>query len=212
MGPIANMEMSVRVVTVVVPVAVYFLILGLLNTRRHPQVLTGKADFALLIAALSPLAFMPAVGVLGASPAAAVIIAVAIALGIVLLAPPGRSWVIYNLPAGAAREVVADALEQMGLTVTRSGEAYVIAGYDATVTVEAFPLLRNVTVHLRGGGKELAGDFQRVLAWRLAGVESEATPMAVSMLLVAMMMLAAPLAMMARDVPQLVRIITDLLQ
>ena len=42
----ANMDMSMRIVTVVMPVAVYFLILGLLNSRRHPQLLTGRRDFA----------------------------------------------------------------------------------------------------------------------------------------------------------------------
>ena len=211
MAPMANIETSLRVVTVVVPVAVYFLILGLLNTSRHPQMLTARADFALLIAALSPLVFLPAAGVLGASPVAAVLVALALAVGIILLAPQGRSWVIYNLPIVSAWGAIAAALGRLGLSFRRVGDSFLIDGRDAAVTVEAFPLLRNVTVHLRGGGKHLARDLQRALAWQLASVESEATPMAVSMLLLAMAMLAAPLALMARDVPQLVRLLTGLL-
>ena len=57
----ADLGSTVRVATVVVPVAVYFLILGLLNSRRRPQMLSGRLDFALMITALSPLFLVPAV-------------------------------------------------------------------------------------------------------------------------------------------------------
>jgi len=54
-----QLSASLRVAAVVVPVAVYFLVLGLLNSRRHPQLLRARRDFLLLIAALCPLFVLP---------------------------------------------------------------------------------------------------------------------------------------------------------
>ncbi|MGB2822184.1 MAG: hypothetical protein WBF17_14465, partial [Phycisphaerae bacterium] len=59
MGHMPDLGVSLRIATVVVPVALYFLVLGLLNSRPRPQLLRGRRDFALLIVALSPLFVLP---------------------------------------------------------------------------------------------------------------------------------------------------------
>jgi hypothetical protein len=211
MTGLADIAISTRVVTMTAPVAVYFLILGLLHTRRRPQMLTGRVDFALLIASLSPLVFLPAMNYLGGSPLAAVVLAVCLAAGILLLSPGGRSWVVYNISPHAARDAVAAALRTMGVDFARSGEDFLADAGRVIVTVDNFPLLRNATVHLTGGRRPFARSFEAALARRLEALECPTSPMAISMLLVAVVMLAAPLAMMAPDVPQIVRLLTDLL-
>jgi hypothetical protein len=208
---IADIAVSTRVVTVTVPVAVYFLILGLLHTRRRPQMLTGRTDFTLLIAALSPLVFAPAMSYLGGSPLVALIVGASLAGAILLLAPPGRSWVIYNICPHTARDAVAAALRAMEVNFARSADGFLADAGRITVTIETFPLLRNATIRLTGGQGPLARAFQDALARRLAVLECQTSPMAVSMLLAAVVMLAAPLAMMAQDAPQIVRLLTDLL-
>ena len=72
---------SAEIATVVVPVAVYFLVLGLLNSRPHPQLLSGRLDFALLTAAISPLFAVPVLRYFGIS---LLSVATAVALGLYL--------------------------------------------------------------------------------------------------------------------------------
>jgi hypothetical protein len=211
MTGLADIAISSRVVTMTAPVAVYFLILGLLHTRHRPQMLTGRLDFTLLIASLSPLVFLPAMSYLGGSPLAAIIAAVCLAGAILLLSPGGRSWVVYNVSPHAARDAVAAALRTMGADFAPSGDDFLADAGRIRVTVDSFPLLRNATVRLTGGTRPFAQSFQAALARRLEALECPTSPMAISMLLAAVVMLAAPLAMMAPDVPQIVRLLTDLL-
>ncbi|MCJ7543553.1 MAG: hypothetical protein MUP47_03140 [Phycisphaerae bacterium] len=212
MTGIADIAVSTRLVTMTVPVAVYFLILGLLHTRRRPQMLTGRADFALMIAALSPLVFLPAMSYLGGWGLWALAAAAGLAGAVLLLSGGGRSWVVYNISPHATRDAVGAALRAMHVNFARSGDRFVADAGRLTVTIETFPLLRNATIRLTGGQTPLARTFQDALARRLEALECQTSPMAVSMLLVAVVMLAAPLAMMAQDAPQIVRLLTDLLQ
>ena len=81
-----QLDVSQRMATVVVPVALYFLALGLLNSRRCPQLLRGRRDFALLIVALCPLFVCPALGWVQSTAAALGLLALAGASAFALLA------------------------------------------------------------------------------------------------------------------------------
>jgi len=202
---------SMRIATVVLPVAVYFFILGLLNSRKTPQLLTGRRDFVLMIAALSPLLLLPLVEALRPWPLAAAV-ALAGAVGAVaLLAPRGQNWVVYNLPADQARQIIARTLEQLGVGHQVQGSSFRLDG-SARLRISGFPLLRNVSLYLEGGRDDLGKRLEDQLARTLATVPAETTPMGVSLLLVATAMLVAPLAMVAHRVPEIVRILADLLQ
>lgn len=202
---------SMRVATVVLPVAAYFFILGLLNSRKTPQLLTGRRDFVLMIAALSPLLLLPLVEALRPWPMAAAL-ALAGAVGAVaLLAPRGQNWVIYNLPLEQARRIVARALEQLGVSAEPQGASFRVDG-NARLRISGFPLLRNVSLYLEGGHNDLGKRLESQLSRTLASVPAETTPMGVSLLLVATAMLVAPLAMVAHRVPEIVRILADLMQ
>ena len=204
------LTVSLRLATVVVPVAVYFLILGLLNTRGHPQLLTGRRDFALLIVALSPLFVLPVLGWLGVSGLTVVLVVAVVAGCIWLLAPREGVWVVYNLPQGMAYDVVARALKAMGLGFERAENGFRIPSQNATVEISGFWLLCNVSVRLRGG-EGLGRRFEEQLARTLASVRVEASPMAIAMLLVATGLLVAPLTLVAHRAGEIVRILTDLL-
>ena len=83
-----NLGRALQIATTVVPVAVYFLVLGLLNSRRHPQMLSGRLDFSLMIAALSPLFLVPAVQYVGASLLTITGLVVALTAGVLVSAFP----------------------------------------------------------------------------------------------------------------------------
>lgn len=207
---IGQLADSLRIAAVVVPIGLYFLVLGLLNTRAHPQLLTGRRDFALLAAAIGPVLLQPIVAVVGTSPAALAGAAAALAVPVLLLTPRGRSWVIYNLPFRQAGPVVRDALADLHLPAHPADGGFHL-GAGRFLAIEGFPLLRNVTVRLVGGDARLAADLHAALADRLGRIEGEATPAAVALMLVATAMMVAPLALVARRVPEIVRLLTDLL-
>jgi len=206
-----QLSFTLRVASVVAPVALYFLILGLLNSRRHPQLLTGRQDFALLIVALSPLVLLPLLNFLGPS-APALLAATGACAGAIALAAPARgNWVMYNISPGEARKAVQNALEDLGVSARRVGRELHLPG-GAVISLGAFPLLRNVSIRLTGGRDDFDLRLQDALAGELHNHRAETQPMAMAMLLVATAMLVAPAALMARHAPEIVRILTDILQ
>ena len=206
----SNITGPMEIAAVVAPVAVYFLVLGLLNSRPHPQLLSGRMDFAILTVALSPLLLMPLLSWLGVSLPAVAAAAVVLGAGALVLAPRGRNWVVYNVHASEARAAVAGALRKLGLEFRLEGGGYALDG--ASVRFGAFAPLRNATIRLVGGDRELARRFEKALGEVLRSCEAQTSPMAVSLLLVATAMLVAPLALMAHRVPDIVRLLTDLIK
>lgn len=207
-----HLAMGMTVATVVVPVGMYFLILGLLNSRRRPQLLTGRRDFAILILALCPLFVLPLVAYVGHSPLGTLLVIGATAAAIWAMSPRGRTWVIYNLAPDRASEAVGRALEAAGCTPRRRTGGFDLADRGAEVNLSGFPLLRNVSVRMVGCDPGLVKEFERRLESELAGIRVESSPMAVAMLLVATGMLVAPLTVVAHRAGQIVRILTDLLK
>ena len=210
MTPPAQLAALLDIVTVVAPVGVYFLILGLLNTRRCPQLLSARRDTAILLLALSPLLGVPLVrygmlSPLGGSAGLAALLAVG-----AVLAGRGHKWVIYNIPAGRARQAVARALDRADIAHQPDRNTFHLPRGGAVV-LSVFPLLRNVSVRWTGGNEADARRFADELATLLDHVPAETSPMAVSLLLVATGMLVAPLALLAGRAPELVRLLTHLL-
>ena len=205
----SGMSVPMGIAAVVAPVALYFLVLGLLNSRAHPQLLSGRMDFAILTIAISPLLLLPMLNWLGLSPAFAAAAIAVVGVGALILVPRGQTWVLYNVQGEQARTAVASALRRMGLEAQFQEGAYLLDG--ARVLVSGFSPLRNATIRLLGGDKSLARRFERALWDVLRGYEVQASPMAVSLLLVAAAMLVAPLALVAHRVPEIVRLLTDLI-
>jgi len=201
---------STQIAAVVVPVAVYFLILGLLNSRSRPQLLSGRLDFALLIVALGPLFVLPVLRCWGLS-APVVLSAVGAVAAVAMLVPRPNTWVIYNLRATDARDAVERALRSIAVDFRANATGFAFSNRDGRLRIGEFPLLRNVTVRLDTDDDRLGAKFESALGLALADYRTEASPMAVSLLLVATAMLVAPLAMVAHRLPEIVRLLTNLL-
>lgn len=206
----AQLGTLLQVALVVGPVAGYFLVLGLLNSRRTPQMLPGGLDLAILLTALSPVLVIPAMQWTG-EPLAVLIAAAGVIGGIA--AWPGRApcWVIYNLSARQARQAVADGLADLGEPAEATATGFDLPARRARVAVSTFPLLRNATVRLDARHGEFACRLAGCIQDRLDRHEVTPSPMAVSLLLVATGMLVAPLAMLAPQADEIVRLLTNLL-
>ncbi len=201
-----------RVVTTIGPIALYFMLLGLLNTRQNPQMLTGRQDFAMLLVAISPLALQPMVYYLGGGAAMVAACAIIIFGAIWLLAPRGRTFVIYNLPRKQGLDIILRSLESIGLDAKVTPRGVELSDDKGIVQIDSFPLLRNISLRLTAGCDETWAAFEENLAGRLARIEAPASPMAVTLLLIATGMIVAPTVLMIHHAPEIVRILTDLLQ
>ncbi len=207
-----QLSTTLRIATIVVPVALYFLLLGMLNTRRHPQMLSGRQDFALLLLALCPLAFQPVMLYLGGGVSTMLSCAAVLGFGIYLLAPRGKSWVIYNIPYKKSRDTIVSVLEDMGHRPVRTRRGVDVDSGAACVEISSFPILRNVSLKLLGGDGNLWAEFESNLAACTGKIEADSSPMAVSLLLVATLVIVAPMTLMAQHAPEIVRLLTDMLQ
>ncbi|MCL2701835.1 MAG: hypothetical protein FWE88_09130 [Phycisphaerae bacterium] len=215
-----QLTFQMRLAAIVLPVALYFLVLGLLNSRRHPHMLTSRQDFVLLMATLSPLLLVPAMGMLHGPWAVAVAAAVLGGLGTLLLTDHrDGQWVIYNLPQEDAFDVMERCLARLGAktkTVANGLEFFdksANAHTDGTcmrLEIRPFPMLRNVSLRLRNADPHFTRRFRDELSRQLAAMEAPTTPMAMGLLIVATAMMMAPLAMIVQKAPELVRLLTDL--
>lgn len=206
-----HLASAIRIASVVVPVATYFLLLGLLNSRRKPQLLTGQQDFCLLMATLCPLFVLPILSSIGIT-TWTVSVALCASVGMVaLLMPRQRTWVVYNLPSEMVRSVISQTAASMGEAVEPVGGNFRLKGTDGVIELGGFAILRNVSIRLRNVSEEFSHAFESALHRRLAQVYVETSPAAVSLLLVATAMLIVPTTLMVHRVPEIVRIISDLL-
>ncbi len=208
-----TIDLSVRIATVVVPISVYFLLLGFLNSRSHPQLLTARQDFALLMGALCPLFVLPVVDYLpGGSLTYVVAVVGLVALGVKLLAPGGHGWVIYNISLPDAHRALRRSLQKMGHEPARTPRGLDL-GEGGALEVSAFPMLQNVSVKLTEGDAATARQLEETLHQQLCREPAETPPTAVAMILAATAMLVAPLALFASNgAVEIVRVLTDLLK
>jgi len=223
-----QLTFTLRLTAIVLPVALYFLVLGLLNSRKHPQLLTSRQDFVLLMTILSPLVLVPGLGMLEGFWSVALAAALLGGLGLLLLTDHrGGQWVMYNLSPDQALDLAERCLTRLGARVTHTASglefeettaahlantAGVAVGNPPRVVLDVrpFPLLRNVSLRLRNASPHFTRRFRDELSRQLAATESPTTTMAMAMLIVATAMMIAPLAMIVQKAPELVRLLTDM--
>ena len=211
----AQLELSLQIALAVLPVAVYFLILGLLNSQRRPQLVSARLDFSLLVACLSPLVVLPLLNWIGATGSSVTIAAAAVAGIILVLAPRGQQgWVIYNISRPEAQDAVEQALRHAGVRHERLNDGRLRLAGGVTLRMSAFSMLRNVSLRVEGSSSnsEVLSRFERCLAELLGELPAVVTPMAATFVLVATAVIVAPLVLLADHVPEMVRIISSMIQ
>jgi len=210
-----QLKLSLQIATVAIPVALYFLILGLLNSQRKPQILSERLDLSLLLAAFSPLYLTPLLRWIGAPPVG-VFITVAIMIGGIALAAPGakRGWVVYNISTKKLLQSLSRSLRRANLPFERRGDEFLLE-MGPRIRISPFPLLRNVSIAIEGvdeAHRPAVQRFEAELRRGLGQVEVTASPMAASFVLIATAMIVVPLVFMAGRMPEMVRLLTDMVR
>jgi hypothetical protein len=190
------------------PLSLYCLAMAGINRRPNPTLVSGLADFAWAVMAVSgflivggPAALasihdtwrrgvhrgsFDAVGasVLGADWPWLLLWAAyfaAVVIGVVLAFRRRRAWsVIYNIDSGSADSALADACRRLGIAIERRGGQIVLdkAGRPAELELRAAPILRSVTLDWRSDPLAIRSFVEDELQRRLGTTAVPVNPIA----------------------------------
>ena len=198
------------------PLAIYLLLLGVLNLSRRPLLTTGARDIAALGVALSGLVligplelFMPrdlafrfgSLGWLYWMLLASFYLSCLTLL--VLSTRPRLS--LYNITADDARQVLARVAPQLDPAAHWAGDALTLPELRVQLVLDPFPLLRSVSLASVGPRQSFQGwkRLENALRQTLAATETTPNPAGVSFCLFGAVILAAIATRWMRD-PQAV--------
>lgn len=196
------------------PLAVYFLVLGLLNSQRRPQLVTSRTDFITLAVAFVPVLLAPVFfltahhswPLLGLG-------ALAGAFAFLALLPRQRSgWVIYHTTEAETLALLCQAVRRQGRKAEICRNRSVVIDGIATFRLSAFPWLGCVSIHVdpRADARfldELEADMSR----RLAERSLLPSPIGTCLVLIGLALGSVPVWMMFRHMDAIVDVVRDLL-
>jgi hypothetical protein len=175
------------------PVAIYMLLLGVINLARRPLVVSGSRDAAALGLAVSGLVFVGPMALLFPEGVAAhfgpagtrylwltFIALLAIFLIVVLLVLRPR-LIVYNISVDQFRPILAEVVERMDPEARWAGDCLFLPGLGVQLHLESFGWMRNVSLVSSGPkqdyqgwsrlGHELAAALRGTeVPWNLAGL------------------------------------------
>jgi hypothetical protein len=149
------------------PLAVYLLLLGLLSLSRHPLLVSGGRDAAVLGLSLSGFAiigpislFFPEVLFARFQPYLWLLMAVFFAFCMVLALLTLRPrLVIYNISADQLRPILAELVERLDREARWAGDSLMLPTLGVQLHVDHSPFWRNVSL-------VSVGHRQNYLGWR----------------------------------------------
>lgn len=200
-------------VALIAPIAVYFLLLGLVNSHARPCLISSRSDFVALTCAVMPLLIAPVPALVRAGTAWLVSVEAAIAAWAFfsMLPKSNAGWVVYNISPVRCRAVLESCLRQIGWEGTWDADTW--QGEEGTVHVSHLSLLRNCSIHLelRGSATERATELGGALEERLSRIGQLPSTAGICMLMLGAMLLTVPVWMMGRHIQELVEAVVHLL-
>lgn len=147
------------------PVAMYLLLLGAVNLSRRSLMVSGGRDAAALALAVAGLVVVGPMELFYPSESAVwlgskvwvlllALYAMCTVLWVLLLRP---RLVIYNISADKLRPILADVVNQLDPDARWAGDSLVIPGLGIQLYMDAFRLLRSVSLVSAGGNQTHAG-------------------------------------------------------
>ena len=163
------------------PVAMYLLMLGMINLSRRPLMVSGGRDAAALALAIMGMLivgpfdlFLPQASVLHYGPKAWVMVltfyGLCVAMGILMMRP---RLVIYNISADKLRPILAEVVAGLDSDARWAGDSLVLPNLEVQLSVDNFRIMRNVSLKSVGGSQDLHG--WRRLEQGLVGALSQET-------------------------------------
>ncbi len=147
------------------PVAIYLLLLGMINLSRRPVLVSTVRDTATLALALSGMIVIGPMELFFPYSAAArfgdyvwllltLLYVMCVVLILLLLRP---RLVIYNISVDKLRSSLAEAVERLDADAHWAGDSLVLPHLNVQLYVDNYPALRNVSLVSAGGSQSQAG-------------------------------------------------------
>ncbi len=139
-----------KLLLLVGPIAVYFIVLGLLNSQSVPRLVDARTDFLVLTFAVCPVLLAPAPSLWQQGYGWVLAPALALAALVMRALLPRRNsgWVIYNLSVHRARVLVERCLRDLGWRFEAADGVLKVTQPGLEIRFSSLPVLRNVTCHL----------------------------------------------------------------
>ncbi len=178
------------------PVAVYLLLLGMVNLSRRPFLVAGTRDAAVLGMAVSGLVIVGPLAMLFPHTAAAhlgpfgtelvwlfLLALYGLCLVLVLLTLRPR-LVIYNIPVDQLRPILADIVERLDPEARWAGDSLVLPALGVQLHLESLGWMCNVSLVSAGPNQNLSGwrRLEDELSVALRQVEVSRNPRAATLL------------------------------
>jgi len=146
--------MLARVYVALFPLALYLLVVGVVNSRRRPLLTTGTYDLVALAFGLSGLVLVGPLQwllkslqwMLIAPTAPILLIGIFVSGAAVLILSQPRRLVIYNLSVKSLRETLWEMLKAIDPEARIAGSRVMLPCLGMEVQIEAFPAFRNVSI------------------------------------------------------------------
>jgi len=204
---------SLLVVGLVAPIAIYFLLLGLVNSHARPCLVSSRSDFISLTIVMAPLLIAPMPALANRSLWWLLALEVLLAGWAFFAMLPGRwdGWVIYNISGRRCRAAVEAALRDLGWGGSWKGDVW--RGEIGELALSSIPLLRNVTLHtgrLSRRSAERLAELDRALQHRLMRIEQLPSTAGACLLVLGVALLAMPIWMMGRHIQDVVEAVVHL--
>jgi hypothetical protein len=211
-----------RLCIALLPLAAYYLALGVVNFSKRPLVLNGARDAAGLAAALAGLIavgplelFMPAAAATRFGGFAWLLLVAFYALICslaILLARP--RLVIYNILPDQLRPILAELVPSLDPQARWAGDSLAMPTLGVQLHLDALPTMRNVALVASGEKQNLDGwrKLEKTLAAALRKKTASSRPRGRTFLVVALLLIALCLAASARDPQALAQGMRDMLR
>jgi hypothetical protein len=206
-----------KVMINIAPIAVYFLVLGLLNSQAQPRIVSGQRDFVVLTLVFVPMLVWPVPFLVANGFWWLLLIGLAAAAGGFAALLPRRlsSWVMYNLSEQRCRRHLENALHRLQVDYELADGSYLISSHGLEIHISSFSVLRNVTLHFSfdrsNPPAELLEGLREVLQEELEKLALLPSASGVCLLALGVLLLMLPLWMINNHVDAVVEVITRLL-
>ena len=206
-----------KVVINIAPVAVYFLVLGQVNSQARPVVVNARADFQILTLSFVPLLVWPIPFLVEIGQWWVLIAGLAVmSAGFAQLVPATHSgWVLYNMGRTEGWDVLRQAVAARGWASRRTDRGLEIPAAGFCVEVTPFALLRNVTFRVTSLGAPVEPDRVAELEAHLRSqvARQSLLPSMIGGCLMALgvSLMIVPLWLMSRHVDAIVEVVHRLL-
>ncbi len=198
-----------------VPLAAYFLLIGLMSSRRRPLLVTGAGDLAALGFALTGVALVGPISLFRPEAATAelgdyvwlfllALYWLAVTLVVMLCRP---RLVVYNLTAEQLRPILSEALRQLDPAGRWAGDSLSLPTLGVQAHLETFTWTRNTSLIASGGRQDLAGwrRLSRSVERSLRDTESRSGSHGAALMGVGAGLLIAAIGQMVADPPAVAR-------